>query len=58
MTVELRLGNCWGYRVIDMSEIMSWSAAKRSTNLIREYINTFVKIKTESSGWPVGFYCD
>ena len=58
VTVELRLGIRWGYRVIDVSEIWSWSTARRSSNLFREYINTFLKIKTEASGWPVECNCD
>ena len=58
VTVELQLGIRWGYRVIDVSEIWSWSTSGRSSNLFREYMNTFLKIKTEVSGWPVECNCD
>ena len=58
VTVELRLGIRWGHRVTDVLEIWSWSTARRSSNLFREYINTFLKIKTEASGWPIECYCD
>ena len=41
-----------------MLEFWSWSTARRSSNLFWEFINTFLKIKTEASGWPVECNCD
>ena len=44
------LGN--RYRILDVAEIWSWSRSKRSVSLFKNYINKFLKIKMEASGWP------
>ena len=39
-----------GYRVLEIYEV--WHFAAFSHNLFKDYINTFLKIKQEASGWP------
>ena len=36
----------------------SWKPEKRSSSLFKDYINTFLKIKLEASGWPKETCCD
>ena len=55
VTKELRLALLKGYRIVDVSEVWSWKEEKRSKELFKRYINTFLKLKTEASGWP---HCD
>ena len=52
VTKELRLALLKGYRIVDVSEVWSWKEEKRSKELFKRYINTFLKLKTEASGWP------
>ena len=47
---ELLLALRYGYTVLEISEIWHWD--NRSTNLFKGYIKTFLKSKTEASGWP------
>ena len=42
-----------GYRVVRMIEV--WHFPQRSSELFTGYIDTFLKIKQEASGWP--FWC-
>ena len=55
VTKELRLALLKGHRIVDVSEVWSWKEEKRSKELFKRYINTFLKLKTEASGWPL---CD
>ena len=55
VTKQLRLALLSGYRIADVSEVWSWKEEKRSKELLKRYINTFLKLKTEASGWP---HCD
>ena len=55
VTKELRLSLLKGYRIVDVSEVWSWKEEKRSKELFKRYINTFLKLKLEASGWP---HCD
>ena len=48
---ELLLALRYGYKVLEISEIWHWD--NRSTDLFKEYIKTFLKSKTEASGWPI-----
>ena len=57
-TPEVKLALENGYRVIDVAEIWSWSRAKRSVTLFKEYIDNFLKIKMEASGWPKTCRCE
>ena len=39
-----------GYKILKVHEI--WHFSKQSTTLFQDYIDTFLKIKQEASGWP------
>lgn len=39
-----------GYEILYIYEV--WHFRQRSTNLFTQYINTFLKLKVEASGWP------
>ena len=43
-----------GYRMIQMVEV--WIFSQKPSTLFRGYIDTFLKIKQEASGWPD--WCD
>ena len=49
-----------GYKILKMYEVYHWSATSQygdaTDGLFSDYINTFLKIKQESSGWPE--WCD
>jgi len=51
-TPEIKVALENGYRIVDVAEIWSWSRSKRSVSLFKNYINKFLKIKIEASGWP------
>ena len=51
-TPELKLALENGYKLMDVSECWSWSQQNRSNQLFKRYINAFLKVKAESSGWP------
>ena len=53
VTKELRLALLKGYCIVDVSEVWSWKEEKRFKELFKGYINTFLKLKTEASGWPL-----
>ena len=48
--VPLRFRRLWTYRVIRMVEV--WHFPSKSSDLFTGYIDTFLKIKQEASGWP------
>ena len=50
-TPELELALEYGYEVLEISEIWHWET--RSTELFEGYVKTFLKSKTEASGWPI-----
>ena len=49
-TPELLLALKQGYTILEVGEIWHWE--RRSTDLFKDYIKTFLKSKTEASGWP------
>eukprot|EP00854_Cymbomonas_tetramitiformis_P008999 gene8999-10665_t len=51
-TVELEKAIEKGYQILDIYEIRHWK--ETSTDLFAGYIDTFLKLKTESSGPPKG----
>ena len=53
VTKELRLALLKRYRIVDVSEVWSWKEEKRSKELFKRYMKTFVKLRT--SWWPL---CD
>ncbi|XP_035213261.1 uncharacterized protein LOC118187164 [Stegodyphus dumicola] len=50
VTEEVKLAKKKGYRVTHIYEVYHFQAS--STSLFRSYIDLFLKIKQESSGWP------
>ena len=58
VTPEVKLALENGYRVIDVAEICSWPRTKKSVTLFKEYIDNFLKIKMEASGWPETCCCE
>ena len=38
------------YRMIEIQEV--WHFEKKSDTLFKQYIDTFLKLKQENSGWP------
>ena len=51
-TPELQKAIEKGYKVMYIYEV--WHFKETSTTLFKEYVNTFLKMKQESSGWPKG----
>ena len=49
-TPELQKAVEKGYKVLYIYEV--WHFKDASTTLFKEYVNTFLKMKQESSGWP------
>ena len=40
----------WGYVIVKVHEV--WHFSDQRSDLFKGYINTFLKIKQEASGWP------
>jgi hypothetical protein len=59
-TPELHKALEMGYEVVEVYEAWHWEEktkyekGKRFTGLFAEYVNLFLKVKAESSGWPDG----
>nr|DAC81407.1 TPA_asm: PolB-C [Rhodactis coral adintovirus] len=49
-SIEIEKARELGYRVIRMIEV--WHFPEESSDLFTQYIDTFLKIKQEASGWP------
>lgn len=49
-TPEIEEAITRGYKVIHIHEV--WHFEKKSNTLFRSYVDTFLKIKQEASGWP------
>ncbi|KAL3106113.1 hypothetical protein niasHT_030400 [Heterodera trifolii] len=57
--VELNRALSIGYRVLNVHEVWhyeSWASPDNDNGLFTEYVNTFLRLKAEASGWPAG--CD
>nr|CAD2204285.1 unnamed protein product [Meloidogyne enterolobii] len=50
--VELNYALERGYKVVDIYEV--WNYEKWDPNLFRSYVNTFIGLKQQASGWPDG----
>lgn len=50
VSLEIELALKMGYRVLKMHEI--WHFEKKTKELFKGYVNTFLKRKQEASGWP------
>ncbi|XP_046397765.1 uncharacterized protein LOC124164478 [Ischnura elegans] len=60
VTDEVKAAVRKGYKIIDTAELWQYDCtkfdkAKNSGGLFSNYINTFLKIKMEASGWPSEF---
>ncbi|KAL3068944.1 hypothetical protein niasHT_039083 [Heterodera trifolii] len=57
--VELNRALSIGYRVLNVHEVWHyerWASPDNGNGLFTEYVNTFLRLKAEASGWPAG--CD
>jgi hypothetical protein len=52
-SVELEKALEKGYRILQMHEV--WHFPETSDELFKDYVDTFLKIKQESSGYPKNF---
>ena len=57
-TPEIQLALENNYCILDVAEVWSWKHEEGSSSLFKDYINTFLKIKLEASGWPKETCCD
>ncbi|KAL3087083.1 hypothetical protein niasHS_005322 [Heterodera schachtii] len=56
---ELNRALSIGYRVLNVHEVWHyerWASLDNGNGLFTEYVNTFLRLKAEASGWPAG--CD
>ena len=57
-TPEIQMAKTKGYTIIKVYEVYHWAQTRqynpktKKGGLFTEYVNTFLKIKQESSGWP------
>ena len=51
VTSELEEAIAHGYAIVEVYEIWHWE--ERNKSLFSDYVNTFLKVKMEASGWPV-----
>ena len=51
-TPELREAIRQGYQLQNIHEVWHFLPHQRKTGLLKDYVNTWLKIKQESSGWP------
>ncbi|XP_074661604.1 uncharacterized protein LOC141914236 [Tubulanus polymorphus] len=50
VTLEVEKAISLGYKIIQIHEVWHWNS--HATGLFKDYINQFLKVKTEASGWP------
>ena len=55
-TPELQKAVEKGYRILKIHEVWHFPEAQRKQGLFAPYVNTWLKYKTEASGWPS--HCD
>ena len=51
-TPELQKAVDKGYQILKIHEVFHFSPEKRRTGLFSSYVNTWLKLKQESAGWP------
>ncbi|XP_074648849.1 uncharacterized protein LOC141904197 [Tubulanus polymorphus] len=56
VTLEVIKALDMGYQIVSLHEVWHWSDNR--TGLFKSYIDKFLKVKTESSGWPSGDMSD
>jgi hypothetical protein len=49
---EVNVALNMGYKIVQIEEILHWSQNDKESGLFKDYINTFLRIKTEASGFP------
>ncbi|KAL3110923.1 hypothetical protein niasHT_014860 [Heterodera trifolii] len=57
--VEVNRAMLLGYRVLQVHEVWhyeQWASPESGNGLFSDYVNTFLRLKAEASGWPAG--CD
>lgn len=45
-----------GYQILKIHEVWHFTPENRRVDLFKDYVNTWLKLKQESAGWPAG--CD
>ena len=53
-TLELQKAVEKGYQIIKIHEVWHFTPENRCTGLFADYVNTWLKLKQESAGWPAG----
>ena len=51
-TIEVQKAIDFGYELKEIYEVLHYDSKNRSKDLFKEYINMWLKIKQEASGWP------
>ena len=51
-TIEIQKAVQLGYRLVKIHEVFHFQEEDRKVGLFEEYVNTWLKIKQESAGWP------
>ena len=51
-TIEIQKAVELGYHVLKIHEVWHFQEQDRRTGLFADYVNTWLKIKQESAGWP------
>ena len=52
-TPEIQKAVQKGYKLVKIYEVWHFAPNQRREGLFRKYVNTFLKLKQEASGWPV-----
>lgn len=53
-TPELQKAVEKGYKIEKIREVWHFTPENRCTGLFADYVNTWLKLKQESAGWPAG----
>ena len=51
-TLELQKAVEKGYEIVKIHEVWHFALENQRTGLFAEYVNTWLKLKQESAGWP------
>lgn len=43
-----------GYQILKIHEVWHFTPENRRVGLFKDYVNTWLKLKQESAGWPAG----
>lgn len=53
-TLELQKAVEKGYQILKNHEVWHCTPENRRVGLFKDYVNTWLKLKEESAGWPAG----